>query len=267
MFERFCAALGFAVILGMLSFTIGYAKWRLLEKPDYTYALVRKAYATNDTLRLDYEGFSIWLDCQRRGATKFRYNAQRDQGELKRQTRFDLDPDVPAHCQQTASATYRHAFERYDRGHLVPANHLDHSTSAITQSNYMTNILPQAANMNRGAWYHTEKIIECYRDIDELLVLGGVIWGSNADDDYFTVTHGVATPDAFWKLIIRGEDCVIAWIIPNTSEATYSRLDRYLVSVQSLEMRTGETFIEVPEFVKEDKPETSWIIPIGCNDG
>jgi hypothetical protein len=30
-------------------------------------------------LRLDYEGFTIWLDCKRRGAIKFRYNAQRDQ--------------------------------------------------------------------------------------------------------------------------------------------------------------------------------------------
>ncbi|HIG39559.1 MAG TPA: hypothetical protein EYQ14_03340, partial [Gammaproteobacteria bacterium] len=41
--------------------------------------------------------------------------------------------------------------QRYDRGHLVPANHLDYSKKAIKQSNYMTNILPQAANMNRGA--------------------------------------------------------------------------------------------------------------------
>jgi len=34
---------------------------------------------------------------------------------------------------------------------LNEANHLDYSKIAIRQSNFMTNILPQAANMNRGA--------------------------------------------------------------------------------------------------------------------
>lgn len=79
----------------------------------------------------------------------------------------------------------------YDRGHQVPANHLNTSEEAIKATNTMTNILPQAANMNRGAWLRTEEIIECYRDISELLVIGGVIWGNNAADDFFVVSHGV----------------------------------------------------------------------------
>ncbi|MDD2863959.1 MAG: DNA/RNA non-specific endonuclease, partial [Methylococcales bacterium] len=91
-----------------------------------------------------------------------------------------------------------------DREHLVPANHLDYSANAIKATNNMTNILPQAANMNRGAWLQTEKIIECYRDIDELLVICGVIWGNNPADDYFVQSHGVKTPDAFWKVVMRG---------------------------------------------------------------
>ena len=131
----------------------------------------------------------------------------------------------------------------------------------------MTNILPQAANMNRGAWLLTEEIIECYRDIDELLVIGGVIWGHNPADDYFVASHGVKTPDAFWKVIIRGKDRVMAWIIPNTQEATRKRLDTYVVSVEELEQRTGETFPEVPQFAKTEKPEASWLIPLGCEKG
>ena len=107
--------------------------------------------------------------------------------------------------------------------------------------------------MNRGAWYPTEKIIECYRDIDELLVLGGVIWGNNPDDDYFLASHGVATPDAFWKLIVRGKDRVIAWVIPNSQEATQARLDAYLVSVQELEARLGETFPEPGQTIRSGR--------------
>lgn len=129
----------------------------------------------------------------------------------------------------------------------------------------MTNILPQAANMNRGAWKRTETITECYRDIDELLIIGGVIWGKNRKNDYFTKSHGVATPEAFWKLIVRGKDRVIAWIVPNTQAAKYKQLDAYLVSVEELEKRTGESFPEVPEFRRSETPEVSWIMPIGCD--
>jgi DNA/RNA endonuclease G (NUC1) len=94
---------------------------------------------TGDIIRLDYEGFSVWLDCSKRGAVKFRYNAQRDQGNFKRHGRFYFDPNVPKRCQQTSTKSYKHPGQSYDRGHLVPANHLDYSMTAIKQSNYMTN--------------------------------------------------------------------------------------------------------------------------------
>ena len=32
------------------------------------------SHTAAETLRLDYDGFTIWLDCARRGAVKFRYN-------------------------------------------------------------------------------------------------------------------------------------------------------------------------------------------------
>jgi endonuclease G, mitochondrial len=217
-------------------------------------------------LKLDYEGFSLWLDCSRRGAVKFRYNAQRDSGNFKRSSRFYLDPNVPSECQQTSTKGYG---KGYDRGHLVPANHLDYSASAIKASNTMTNILPQASNMNRGAWELTEEIIECYRDIDELLIIGGVIWGNNPDDDYFIHSHGIKTPDAFWKVIIRGSgqnEQAIAWVVPNSSEATKNRLDNYLVRIDDLEYKIGEK-IPVSDYAKHDTPAASWLIPIGCDRG
>lgn len=218
-----------------------------------------------EILRLDYEGFTVWLDCGKRGAVKFRYNAQRDTGNHERASRFHLDPDVPARCQQTSAESYKHGGQRYDRGHLVPANHLDYSKTAIRQTNTITNILPQAANMNRGAWLHTEEIVECYRDIDELLVIGGVIWGNNPADDFFVASHGVQTPDAFWKVVIR-EDRTIAWLIPNIQDATRQRVDDYLIDLETLEAMTGERF-PVPNYLKTEKPETSWVLPIGCDKG
>lgn len=214
--------------------------------------------------QLDYTGFTVWIDCSKRGAVKFRYTPQRDTGSFKRYDDFFLDPNVPSECQQLSSKAYG---STYDRGHLVPANHLDFSQDAIKQTNSMTNILPQHKNMNRGAWLLTEEIIECYRDIDELLVLGGVVWGDNPADDYFVTSHGVKTPDAFWKVIIRGtgaNERAIAWLIPNSAEATKKNLDHYLISIAELEKIIGEP-IPVADYVKYEKPSSSWLVPKGCN--
>ena len=219
----------------------------------------------NNILKLDYPGFTIWLDCEKRGAVKFQYVAQHDSGNAKRFKRFYLDPKVPAECQQTTAEAYG---MQYDRGHQVPANHLDVSAEAIKATNAMPNILPQAANMNRGAWMQTEEIIECYRDIDELLVVGGALWGRDSND-YFVHTHGVKTPDAFWKVVIRGtgqDERAIAWIVPNSQDATKDNLDRYLVSVADIEHLTGEK-LPVADYVKHEKPASSWIIPRDCKKG
>jgi endonuclease G len=217
-------------------------------------------------MKLDYEGFTVWLDCEKRGAVKFQYNAQRDNGAFPRVENFTLDPNVPAQCQQFTANAYG---RNYDRGHLVPANHLDYSATAIKATNNMTNILPQAQNMNRGAWLQTEEIIECYRDISELLVIGGVIWGNNPADDFFIQSHGVKTPDAYWKVIIRGtgqSEQAIAWIVPNTKDAVRKNLDKYLVTVSDIERLTGEK-IPVAQYAKDSKPSASWLIPQGCNKG
>ncbi|MCB1180268.1 MAG: DNA/RNA non-specific endonuclease [Leptospiraceae bacterium] len=234
------------------------------EDDDESDEVVKK----NDSniVKVDYDGFTVWVDCSKRGAIKFQYNAQRDTGNAERLKSFYKDKNVPEECQQTSTKPYG---KKYDRGHLVPANHLDHSELAIKQSNFMTNILPQAANMNRGAWLLTEEIVECYRDIEELLVIGGVIWGDDPSDDFFEKSHGVKTPDAYWKVVIRGSrngEKVIAWIIPNSQEAKRKNLDKYLVTIEEIEKITGEK-IPVADYSKYEKPSTSWMIPRGCNKG
>ncbi|NOU22820.1 MAG: DNA/RNA non-specific endonuclease, partial [Methyloglobulus sp.] len=79
----------------------------------------------------------------------------------------------------------------------------------------------------------------------------------------------IKTPDAFWKVIVRGsgqDEQVIAWVVPNSSEATKKRLDRYLVSIDELEAEIHEK-IPVADYAKHDKPAVSWLIPYGCNRG
>lgn len=252
-----------SVIMGATQPTVNAAPITA-SKPQTPIATTPPAINNSALMKLDYECFTVWLDCEKRGAVKFQYNAQRDTGKFPRVEKFTLDPNVPAQCQQTTANAYGN---KYDRGHLVPANHLDYSPSAIKATNNMTNILPQAANMNRGAWLQTEEIVECYRDISELLVIGGVIWGNNPADDFFIQSHGVKTPDAFWKVIIRGtgqSEQAIAWIVPNSQDATRKNLDKYLVTVHDIERLTGEK-IPVADYAKDTQPSASWLIPKGCD--
>jgi endonuclease G len=96
-----------------------------------------------------------------------------------------------------------------------------------------------------------------------------VIWGTNPDDDYFVETYGIKTPDAFWQMIIRGpgqNERAIAWVIPNSQDAIRKMLDRYLVTVNDVELMTGDK-IPVADYLKQAKPSQSWVIPIGCNRG
>jgi len=75
---------------------------------------------SGNILKLDYPGFTLWLDCSKRGAIKFQYVAQRDNGNYKRYDKFFLDPNVPAECQQKTANAYGHDDGHdYDRGHQL----------------------------------------------------------------------------------------------------------------------------------------------------
>ena len=90
-----------------------------------------------------------------------------------------------------------------------------------------------------------------------------------ATTNYFVKTHGVRTPDAYWKVIIRGtgaDEQAIAWIVPNSQDATAKRLDKYLISVDDIETAIGEK-IPVADYAKHGKLNNSWQLPIGCDEG
>ncbi|RNA26212.1 DNA RNA endonuclease NUC1, partial [Brachionus plicatilis] len=124
----------------------------------------------------EYSLFDVWVDCAERIPVLFHYTAEKDNGSFPRSSKYSLDPEVSLNCQQLKYSTYYKS--GYDRGHMVPANHFDHSEQAIMESNFMTNINPQYYTLNRGAWLLSEEIIECLRDVDTLRVYGGAIMGN-----------------------------------------------------------------------------------------
>ena len=99
---------------------------------------------------------------------------------------------------QTSTKSYASVRSGYDRGHLVTSNHMDYNATYIRRANYMTNIVPQVSGFNRGIWLEAETVAECYRDLAPVQVYGGVVY-SDPSNDWFLASHGIRTPEFFWK--------------------------------------------------------------------
>lgn len=232
------------------------------------------AHANVKFIEVEYEGFTLWLDCSKGGAVMAEYPLSRDGGQIPRQNhKFYVDETVPQMCQPNTNDSYRteavntDLYGTFDRGHLVPANHLDNHEQSFHDSFYLTNILPQQSDFNQdgGAWYETELLSECYRDVSDLQIWVGVIWGDDRRNDFFGPTHGVLTPDYWWKVIKREDNGeYIAWLFPNSKESTREKLDDFLVSIDEIINKAQI----VPDFgatvaQKKNAAEESWAFERG----
>lgn len=212
-----------------------------------------------ETLVLPYKDFTIHYNCENRGYDMFYYKTEKDEGNYKRYEPFHLDTKIPKHCSQKSSDSYKlpkSSKVTYDRGHGVPQNVWDHKLFTMKETNLMTNIVPQESTQNRkGLWRHIETIIECYRDLNTMIVVGGTVWGSDTRNDHFVNSHGVKTPDALYQIMMMEEGSVFALMFPNDSTATKENALNYLVSVRDIENEVGYSIPYIPENFK-DKTES-----------
>ena len=192
--------------------------------------------ALADTL-LRYEAFDVHFNPERGIANCAAYELTR--GELHGDVpRGDFLPD--AHVMGCALPT-DYAGSGLDRGHLVPAGDLKWSEKAMSESFLMTNICPMAKSLNEGGWAKLEeKVREWVRRDSALLVFAGPIV-SEGDS---TLARGkVTVPSSYFKVVMA--PCVrpvraIAFIYPNDNSV--GRLDKFAVSVDEVERRTGLDF-------------------------
>lgn len=69
--------------------------------------IVGLAPASAEVLKVEYEGYTVWVDCDRRGPVLFHYVAEADSGDYGRHVNYYYDADVPARCQSTSRATFQ----------------------------------------------------------------------------------------------------------------------------------------------------------------
>ena len=236
--------------------------------------LTLQAGAGNRLVTLNHGSFGLLYDCDARTALRYGYTLTVDTGNAARPNTFTLgDPQLPSGCgQQSSAASYASEATGWDRGHLVPANHMDASDALIAETFHMTNIVPQRSAFNQGIWADAETIAECYRDLAPVQVAGGVVYDDTAND-LFLASHGIRTPDWFWMTLVTtepgsGATRVIAWLFPN--DVGLGALNEYIVSVNTLEGRVGANRVGLSTLaadLKLTKPAASWVSPTDCNPG
>jgi len=183
-----------------------------------------------------------------------------DLGDAPRQPSFSTDTDLPAGFVRISHKDYTGS--GFDRGHLCPHADRD-ATAAMSASTFvMTNIIPQAPNVNEKAWARLENY--CRRQVrrrHHLYIIAGPtgIGGRGLEGYKETIANGkVTVPAACWKIIVivpeagGGDDLAkisadtrtIAIVMPNDNTQVDDQWAEYRTSVAEIERRTGYRFFD-----------------------
>lgn len=179
-------------------------------------------------------------------------------GETARQNDFRPDDKLPQGWYAVTPKDY--ANTGFDRGHLCPSDDRDGDVINNQESFYMTNMVPEAPEHNRGIWKNLEEYTRNQLgDTNEVYVIAGVLGkggiGSNGEAQTIGKNNDIVVPVSLWKIIvivplgdndasrINATTRVIAVNIPNKNSLEVSNWRSYRVSVNMIEKLTGYDFL------------------------
>lgn len=216
---------------------------------------------TTDTIR-SYTGFDLGYNEQYEQASWVAYVLTREEIESGYVERTDnFRPDTSIATGSSALKDYRGS--GFDRGHLAPAGDMKWDRNAMSESFLMSNMSPQAPSFNRGIWRRLEERVRSWAiEKDSLFVITGPVLEPITS---FIGENEVGVPGSYFKLLVDlspPDHAFIAFILPNTGSS--GDLDRYAITVDSLEIVTGYDFFsaapnqEVIEWLEKQLDLDCW---------
>ncbi|MCB0771059.1 MAG: DNA/RNA non-specific endonuclease [Flavobacteriales bacterium] len=189
-------------------------------------------------------------------------------GSAERCDCFQPDTDLPDGYFQVQ--TWDYIGSGFDRGHLCPSSDRDATDADNAATFLLTNIMPQAPQLNQGIWVELEVYARSLvSEGNELYIMAGGYGNGGTGSQGGTTTTlaggAIAVPARYWKVMliipngdddlerVNAETRVIAVDIPNTQAASALPWGSYRVSVDAIETSTGLDLLNhLPAQVQDD---------------
>ncbi len=177
---------------------------------------------------------------------------------------FVTDITLPGDIVKITHADYTNS--GYDRGHLVRSEERTDNEADNKATFYLTNIIPQTPDLNRGVWldleYYCEKL--CKEDNKRLFVVAGPIIHTNKT---LKDEGRVAIPDSCFKIIvvmnytdninaINDNTVIYSVIMPNIAGVRSDDWTKYKTTVDQVEKSTGYDFLNMLPVALQAKIES-----------
>lgn len=199
---------------------------------------------------LQRDGYLLSYNSDTRNCNWVAYELTRQEadGEVPREKNFYEDFDVRS--PRATNEDYRGS--GWSRGHMAPAGDMKWSENAMYQSCLLTNICPQDASLNSGAWESVERKCRALANqMGRVYIVCGPLYNGPAR----TIGHNcVRVPDSFFKVILVPEgqsySCV-GFIFPN-EPVPASQKGKYALSVDDVERISGMDFFPMlPDSIED----------------
>jgi endonuclease G len=160
-------------------------------------------------------------------------------GTAKRKDDFRPDPLVTANC-SASLADYATVGKTHDRGHMAPAGNNNSTPEIMSESFFLSNMVAQVANNNRGIWKQAETWERQWAltpNTDFYIISGGIF-----DKGHPVTGNGLGIPTRLYKIVYeKHSKKVTVWLMPNTA-LPVADLPKYQVTVAEIESATGIKF-------------------------
>jgi endonuclease G, mitochondrial len=159
-------------------------------------------------------------------------------GPAKRKDNFRADPQVHEQCRATL-ADYATVGRTHDRGHMAPAGNNTQNDQIMSESFFLSNMVAQVANNNRGIWKQLETWERDWasKGGDFYIISGGIY-----DPGHPVTGNGLGIPTRLYKLIYeRNSGQTMAYLMPN-APLPVADLPKYQTTVPAVEQATGMRF-------------------------
>jgi endonuclease G len=193
----------------------------------------------------------------------YRLHTAKDGEVAKRPSKFTMDDRTEA---KIVHEHYNHS--GYDRGHMAPNHAIGAlcSDDAQLETFKMSNIIPQAPQLNQKWWERLERVEFSHftKQFEQVWVIDGPIF--SASPVTLPNSHGkVQVPDRNYKIHIAqkaGQWHVLAFLVDQGVKGD-EPLSQYLSTIADIEKATGLSFLgklpaEEQARLKVSKGDTMW---------